>query len=357
MPTYKILGIHSFADTIRNVALNDNVILKKEKYNIKSKNAIGVYDINDKKLGYLPHENKDEVDFFNNSYKISKIILNCEFPLVEISRFYELKNNIFDLEFPYIKNIKYDHKIIECPKLISDNLNKLVKYLQTKKIKISKCCLLYYDDNYINIGLETKKHIQIYYTVTYNYFKNNIDRYEEMLEYNLIDHTFYRDLLIYRLESYYEANYKNINLMHVDYIKSSTIKQIDKLELPEEIDIILFVKLYINSILTNDSLLILKYLNKFNINSVPIMSLLDDFIITNNIKLGCLTYDHKLNIYSWVEFINDDTIFIIDNKFEYYNILNCFLLNYTKLIYYNPNEGIIEHYDLNNYDFSKDIKN
>ena len=40
MPIYKILGIYSFSNTLREACINDPVVLKHEKYNIKSKNAI-----------------------------------------------------------------------------------------------------------------------------------------------------------------------------------------------------------------------------------------------------------------------------------------------------------------------------
>ena len=49
MPCYKILGIYSFADNLKLVKIDDSVLLKKEYYNVKSKNAIGVYTQDNKK--------------------------------------------------------------------------------------------------------------------------------------------------------------------------------------------------------------------------------------------------------------------------------------------------------------------
>ena len=92
-------------------------------YNIKSKNAIGVYVKNIKKIGYLPVENNDELLNFKNSYKISKLQLNQEYPIVEISRYYNNINYISNYEFDYIKKIKYDYKLVEPNKELINSIN------------------------------------------------------------------------------------------------------------------------------------------------------------------------------------------------------------------------------------------
>ena len=107
MPTYKILGIYSFTKNLIEASLNDPVILKHEKYNIKSKNAIGVYIKNDKKIGYLPIENNSELLNFKNSYKINKLQLNQDYALVEINRCY---SNINTLEnYSYLTSFGFTH--------------------------------------------------------------------------------------------------------------------------------------------------------------------------------------------------------------------------------------------------------
>ena len=73
MPNYKLLGIYSFANNLKEININDKVILKSEKFNIKSKNAIGVYTINDKKIGYLPIENHSLKSLNLNLYQRLKI--------------------------------------------------------------------------------------------------------------------------------------------------------------------------------------------------------------------------------------------------------------------------------------------
>ena len=148
--------------------------------------------------------------FFNNSYKICTLILNQEFPLVEISRYYPPINLLSNVEYPFEKKIKYEYKIVDISKELRDSLIKLEKYLGTKRIKVKRSAIIYFDEYYINLLIEVSKGVQQFQTITNKYFKENYDRFEELYENELIDHTFYRELLMYRLECYYESNYDNI---------------------------------------------------------------------------------------------------------------------------------------------------
>lgn len=368
MPIYKVLGIYSFADNLKDIKLNDSVVLKKEKYNIKSETAIGVYLSENKKIGYLPNENIDNVELFKNSFKVSKISLHQLNPILEISRYYDPKNSLDNIEPPYIKKIKYDYTIVEIPNKLNKEIDNLIKYLGTKKIKILKAAVLYYDNNYINLCLETNKGIETFYSVTYNYFNANIDKYEELLEYDLIDNTFYRDLLFYRLECYYESNYKNISDIPVINNFNINKSNIDVLEiLIEDIDIILLTKLYINYLITNNSDYLLKYTNKFankiytSVDKIlkkiiPNYHVLKTFYETYDLKLGKFSYDHKYNIYSYIEFYNSTSIIIISEQIDLFNIFNCYLLNKNKIIYYNPEKGLINIIDLDHYNFFISLK-
>ena len=174
MPSYKIVGIYSFAKNLLDIKLNDSVTLKQEIHNIKSKNAIGVYFNNDKKIGYLPIENKSELNKFNNSYKISKLVLNKEYPVVEISRTYDDTSILLDCEFPWEKKIKYPLQVINLTTDLEKSLTALIKYLGNKRIKIKKALITFTNDNYTNLVLETAKGIQTFYTITYNYFLKQI---------------------------------------------------------------------------------------------------------------------------------------------------------------------------------------
>ena len=171
MPNYKLLGIYSFADNLKKINVDDQVILKSEQLNIKSKNAIGVYTVDNKKLGYLPVENQNEITFFNNAYKISNLVLNEKYPLVEISRVYPKNNYLDDIEYPYEKKIKYKYILVDISKELQKSIIGLEKYLTTKKFKVKRSAVIYYDDNYINILIEISKGIEQFECITLKYFK------------------------------------------------------------------------------------------------------------------------------------------------------------------------------------------
>jgi hypothetical protein len=336
MPVYKILGIYSYAENLKNIKLNDSVILKNEKYNIKSKNAIGVYTTNNKKIGYISEDYNKK----NINYKITKIVLNQDNPLVEISSEYLLINYLENVEYPYEKKLKYNYNIINIPEELNTALIKLEKYLQTKKIKLKRSAVIYYDENYINLLIETKK-IEKLETVTLKYFKENKDKYEELYENKLIDVIFYRELLIYRLECYYEQVYTNI-LDYKDYELdySFTEKKIhNNLKYS-----LLFFKIYIKYLITNDNYYLLK------INEIPLndLNVIQTFIDDNKLKIGNFMYDHQLKIYDYIEFINDNSVFVISDEINSKYLYSAYLAQKQNLIIYNPQKGIINYIELKN---------
>jgi len=370
MPSYKILGIYSFADNLKEINLNDKVILKNEKYNIKSKNAIGVYTIDNNKLGYLPVENQDEITNFNDAYKISNLVLNKEYPVVEISRFYSQNNYLDNIEYPFEKKIKYEYILINISKELQQSVISLEKYLLTKRIKVKKSAVIYCDDNYINILIEISKGIEQFQCITIKYYKENLDKYEELYENKLIENIIFRELLFYRLECYFEKNYKsplklpeitNINLLK--YINNITEEQIhDTLELNyKKIDNILLIKLYLRYLFHNNNEYILKYINNIlNIKYddvdkaikkiIPNYKLIKDQIENYNLVCGNFTYDHKYEMYEYIDFINESIVFIISEEFKINYLYNALLTNKNNIIIYNPILGSIikiENIDLN----------
>jgi hypothetical protein len=347
MPSYKILGIYSFAENIKAMHLDDPVILKKEEYNIKSKDAIGVYSIKDKKLGYLPVENHNEIKDFNLSYKISKLILNQDYPVLEISRYYPKINYLDNIEYPFEKKIKYEYKLVKISNALEKSIVSLEKYLYTKKLKVKRTAVIYVDENFINILIEISRGIQQFQTVTIKYFKENSEKYEELYENNLIDSFFYRDLLIYRLECYFESNYESILsypeitnkflLKYIPTIKVSTIHNSINLEI-KSIDNIILVKLYLRYLLTNNDYYLLKYVDKID---KKLVNLLNNFINTYNLELGKFTYDHSLKIYDYIDFTNSSTVFIISSDFKTNYLYTAYLTSKKNIIIYNPFEGTI----------------
>jgi hypothetical protein len=334
MSVYKILGIFSFADNLKSIKLNDPVILKNEKYNLKSKNAIGVYSIDNKKLGYLSIE---EINSNNKlSYKISKIVLNQDYPLVEISIDYPSINYLENIEYPYEKKLKYNiHKIIDISIELNNALIGLEKYLQTKKIKLKRSAVLYYDENYINILIETSKYVQEFETVTLKYFKENKNKYEELYENKLIATTFYRELLVYRIECYYEKNYTNI----LDYTEHPYTYSFNEEKIHNKLNYsILFFKIYIKYLITNDNFYLLKideYIDETELIEIK------NFVDKYKLNLGKFTYDYKLKIYDYIEFINEDSVFVISEKINKNYLYLLHLANKKNLIIYNPIEGTI----------------
>jgi hypothetical protein len=351
MPSYKILGIYSFANTLKEVLEGDPVTLKHEKYNIKSKNAIGVYVKNVKKIGYLPIENNDELLNFKNSYKISKLQLNQEYPIVEISRYYDNINFIPNYEFTYIKKIKYDYKLIEPNKELTNSINSLLSNFKHRRINVKRIAITHVDDDYINIIVETSKGIETFNTITHKFFKENIDRYEELLEFNLIEHTFYKELMFHRIEKYIESNYTNItkcNFIKNDFFEMKIFEPI--ILLNKKIDLIYLTKLYLHCLIINDFKFVIKYLNQFtsiqynNVEdclekTIENINILDSFLNTYELKLGGFYYDHTKKIYSEIDFINENSVIIISKEILDCDILN--LANKKNLIIYNPFEGTI----------------
>lgn len=352
MPSYKILGIYSFAENLKRMQINDQIILKKEDYNIKSKNAIGVYSIDNKKLGYLPVENHDEIKNFNLAYKISNLILNQDYPLLQISRYYPTINYLENIEYPHEKKIKYDYKLVVITKELEKSIFSLEKYLYTKKIKVKRTAVIYVDENFINILVEISKGFQQFQTVTLKYYKENAEKYEELYENNLIDNFFYRELLIYRLESYFESNYESIlsypeitNIFLLKYIPTIKINTIhDPLDINFKLDTIILVKLYLRYLLTNNNYYLSKYIGEsdlFKKIDKKLNVILNNFISTYNLELGNFTYDHVLKIYEYIDFTNINTVFIISAEFKPNYLYAAYLTNKKNVIIYNPIDGTI----------------
>ena len=347
MPSYKLLGIYSFADTLKKIHINDQVILKSEKFNIKSKNAIGVYTTDDKKLGYLPVENQTEISSFDNAYKISNLVLNKEYPLVEISRFYPKNSCLENVEYPYEKKIKYEYKLVNITIELQKTIIGLEKYLKTKRIKVKRTAVIYYDENYINILLEVTKGVEQFECITLKYFKENNDKYEELYENNLIECVFFRELLFYRLECYFEKNYKRPielpeinNNNYIQYIIDEKIHNDILYDVKKNINkntIYELIKLYLRYLFHKNDYYVLKYgnelLGNYNYTDVnlilskiiPNYSELNKFIENYNMELGNFTYNHDFELYDYIDFTNDDSVFVLSLDFNINFLYNALL--------------------------------
>lgn len=346
MPTYKVLGIYSFSENLKSIVIDDSVCLKKEVYNMISKNAIGVYTMDNKKLGYLPIENSDETLYFKNSYKISKIMLHQEYPLLEIVRYYPTTNYLDNVEFPLIKKLKYKFKDEKLDKNLEKKILGLYKYLKTQKKVVKNIIVTYKDENYINIIIETSKSIEKYNTVTFEYFKNNLEKYEEFVEYELIDNTFFRDFLFHRLECYIEQNYEPVDSIHEHNSNNLISHKSDIIHEPiKDInldDLILYIRYKIDQSLQIGG--VTMKTDPISYPSVHKYIFMDDIITTYNLQIGKLYYDHKKLIYSYINFISDDLLFEIGSTDNI--ITKALLCDKKKVIVYNPKLGNLSHYNL-----------
>lgn len=321
MSRYKIVGIYSFADNLKLVKLNDPVILKKNTMNSQSKNAIGVYSKDNKKLGYLPVETEHN----NNAYKISKLELNQDYPILEISRNYELNNVINNIEHPIFKDLKYELILF---KTDEEMVERLYRELIRKKIKVKGIAITYQDEYYINVMIKTNKGTSTYYTVTRKFFNDNIDRYEELYNFKLIDNIFFKDLQIHRIEKYYEINYTNINEVN-ESCNYGNMEQIhEKLIIKKDID----WDKYIRFLITNDKIYFNNNIHDYIKNSDEIIKFINKF---SNIRLGSFLYNHDLQLYGYTDLENDEYIFEINKKRPIH------LLTKKKIILYIPEDGII----------------
>jgi hypothetical protein len=342
MPTYKILGIYSFAETLKKMYINDPVILKAEKNNIQSKNAIGIYNKEHKKLGYLPIEKKEELNIENNIYKITKLCLHSEIPTVEISRSYNYIGFIPNIEFPFIKKIKYKYKNINISKELSKAIESLILDLKLKRIKIKKSLVTYVDDFFINLILETAKGFETFNLVTYNYYTKYKDFYEEIYEKNLIDVPFFRELLVHRIEKYFEVNYKNVEDLNENVVKFDKMTEYHLHEPINDYTLDVF-NIYFNYLINNDD----TYLKDYNLNIFENIKL---FFNKYTIELGNFYYCHDLEIYGYLYYLTDNAyIEIINNTPEYIDsyIYKCYLAKKDNLILYNPVTGYYYYKNVN----------
>ena len=73
----------------------------------------------------------------------------------------------------------------------------------------------------------------------------------------------------------------------------------------------------------------------------------------NSLELnrGDFYYDHKYKIYSWIEWLSSDKVFMITSDVSKSNLINLYLTQKKEIILYNPLEGKEIHIKLTNYDY------
>ena len=198
--------------------------------------------------------------------------------------------------------------------------------------------------------------IEQFECVTLKYFKENIDKYEELNENKLIENTFFRELLFYRLECYFEKNYYSplkspqiTNVFLLEYINNINEEQIHEELIIEnkKPDHIILIKLYIRYLFHDNEKYILKYINKFTKKEyedvkkgmkklISNYKLIHKIIKDNDLQLGKFVYDYKYELYEYIDFINEDNVFVIAEDFNINYLYNCLLTKKRNLVMYNP---------------------
>ena len=199
MLKFNIEGIKSFNENIKNIRLNDKVILKRNKNNRFTSQAIGVYTLDNEKIGYASFIYSNNIDL-NLNYTIlninlfkHEIIIGCPYPTESfIDIITPIGNNC---------NINQNHDLLL-----------LKKKLELLNFKIIDIKVLYADEYFIDINIKTKPNIDVvFYTVTKKYYDFNLLKYNEFYDNKLLKYNIYVPFFIHRLENYIIKNYKLIN--------------------------------------------------------------------------------------------------------------------------------------------------
>jgi len=203
---FQIDGVKSFTDNLNNLKLNDAVILKLNDKNQISKEAIGIYTLEHKKIGYAPYKYSDYFNDFN--FKI--IHINLSRKEIMIGAPYNELNYIDTtiVDVSLITNILINEELADEIKTLKIKLEKLDFIINELKV-------LYYDENFIDINIRTPDKDIIFYTVSKSYYQNNKFKYIEFYNYKLIQHSLYKPFFIHRLDEYIKNNYTLINKKNI----------------------------------------------------------------------------------------------------------------------------------------------
>jgi len=273
MQEIQIDGIFTYIENVKNLKLGDKVKLKLNQNNRINKEAVGVYtDKTNLKIGYIPFK-ASQLDI-TQEYRVEKIHLNQKNLLVTISREFSVSN--------FLEKIDDNKNDDNLKKLYTEDLKVFKKNLE-RNFSITKCEILYCDENFINLLVENN----IYNLVTRKYYEQNIFIYDEFYNFKLIPFNIFKLFSIHRLEVYIENSYKSIN-------------EIKKKKIQEFID-----------------------KNRFELNPVNIN--IEDFTKTD------LCYSHKLKAYCYVNYYNKDAI--ISEQDDFINLILKMVISDRHVLY------------------------
>jgi|UniRef100_A0A6C0EEA3 hypothetical protein len=361
MQIIQLDGVFTYLNNVKNLKIDEIVILQQNKNNRINPEAIGVY-ANNLKIGYIPY-NINQINI-NNSYKIHKINLNKNHLQILISCNND-NSNFFNYEPNYIKKIKYNtNNIIISP--LNKELTHFSKYLQRSNILLKKLGITYHNENYINLliisdDIDDEKN-NIFYTVTKKYYDTNIFKYDEFFSNKLITNQIYELFKIHRLEEYIIKNYRSIDKI----IKSKNIRQ----KIIEELKLIIKKNILSKNIfnVTNIDvikILILKELKSLTVDEINLSTDTYDLFdkdyfyeIFDNIHEGAFYYNHKLKIYTEIEFIKNDSIIeistnTVNNLYILELLIKLIISNKKNIIIFNPINNLITEINCSNENLEK----
>ena len=345
MQSIQIDGTFTYIDIVKTVKLGDMVKLIKNPNNRINKEAIGVYTIDGKKLGYIPFKSS-QLDI-TESFYISKISLTKDNLQVLISRKYPAagNSNIIQIEPEIFRKSKISTFF---PENFSQDLKRFQKNLEKSGVKFNRIVPIYYDTNYITIMIETlddnnEKAKNYFYLVTKEYYDNNVFKYDEFFELGLMARNIYIPFQIHRLETYIEKNYKPMKIsknsrstVDIDITETKILHNIFKSKTIEDEDMI---RAIIQSEIMGNNIS-----EDYTINLLPLLELFP------NLKVGGICYNTTMKKYCYIDMYSDDMI--IELIFEKptksgfttkINEMNCKLevANKTSFAMINPIAGIL----------------
>jgi hypothetical protein len=356
MQSIQIDGTFTYIDTVKTVKLGDPVKLIKNPNNRINKEAIGVYTMDGKKLGYVPFKSS-QLDI-TESFYISKINLTKDNLQLLISRKYMAAgdSNIIQSvpSFTLLKNVPeiFRKSLVSTffPENFIQDLKRFQKNLEKSGVKFNRIVPIYYDTNYITILIETlddndEKTKNYFYLVTKEYYDKNVFKYDEFFELGLMARNIYIPFQTHRLETYIEKNYKPIKVNRRaktdTNITETKIERIFKTKTIDDEDII---RAIIQSEIMGTTIS-----EDYSINLLPLLELFP------NVKVGGICYNTTLKKYCYIDMYCDDMI--IELIFEKptktgfatkINEMNCKLeiANKSTFVMINPIDGIL--YKINN---------
>lgn len=345
MQRLQITGTTTYAENIKNLKIGDIVKLIRNPNNKISTEAIGVYTLNGLKVGYIPFK-ESQIDI-KSKFAVAKINLILHPPLLLLSYEFE-QSNFIQVEPSFLIELR-ENKIIE----INDDVKLFKKYLRVSEIEVEKIGITYHDENYVNLLMND----DIFYTVTRNYYENNIFKYDEFYKYKLIPKCIYQQFQIHRLEIYLKRKYKPIDsllkkrfkLDNFEFIEnkfeSINNKIFNNFSIDHQNNLIkLIVQYNVEPIEYYNPKLYFKLISNIEIDiNYNIENFKNNF---NKLKIGGICYNHEYKRYCDIDLYDDVNIIDISTRKitkEYITelIIKLMISNRNTINVFNPITGIL----------------